>query len=68
MKRQIIIIGGGASGLAAAITAARAGASVTIMEHTIRPGKKLLSTGNGNAILPIWNSPRVPIGEINQSL
>lgn len=47
MKQQIIIIGAGASGLAAGIFAAREGASVTIMEHTARPGKKLLSTGNG---------------------
>lgn len=47
MKQQIIIIGAGASGLAAGISAAREGASVTIMEHTARPGKKLLSTGNG---------------------
>ncbi len=47
MKQQIIIIGAGASGLAAGISAAREGASVTIMEHTARPGKKILSTGNG---------------------
>lgn len=47
MKRQVIIVGGGASGLAAGIQAARLGASVTILEHTSRPGKKLLSTGNG---------------------
>lgn len=31
----------------AAIHAARAGASVTILEHTDRIGKKILSTGNG---------------------
>ncbi len=51
MKQQIIIIGAGASGLAAGISAAREGASVTIMEHTARPGKKLLSTGNGKCNL-----------------
>ena len=33
MKKRIVIIGGGASGLTAAIAAARAGASVTIIEH-----------------------------------
>lgn len=58
MKRQIIIIGGGASGLAAAITAARAGASVTILEHTKRPGKKLLSTGNGKCNLTNLELPQ----------
>ena len=47
MKNQIIIIGGGASGLMAGIAAAREGAEVTILEHMDRVGKKLLSTGNG---------------------
>lgn len=44
---KIVIIGGGASGLVAAIEAARAGAKVTILEHTNKLGKKILSTGNG---------------------
>lgn len=47
MKREGIIIGGGAAGLLAAITAAEAGASITILEHMPRVGKKILSTGNG---------------------
>ncbi|MBE5971909.1 MAG: NAD(P)/FAD-dependent oxidoreductase [Lachnoclostridium sp.] len=47
MKREGIIVGGGAAGLLAAITAAEAGASVTILEHMPRVGKKILSTGNG---------------------
>lgn len=47
MKREGIIIGGGAAGLLAAITAAENGASVTILEHMPRVGKKILSTGNG---------------------
>ncbi|MBP3701683.1 MAG: aminoacetone oxidase family FAD-binding enzyme [Lachnospiraceae bacterium] len=46
-ERRIAIIGGGAAGLAAAITAARRGASVTILEHKDRVGKKILATGNG---------------------
>ncbi len=49
--RKGIIIGGGASGLMAAITAAKQGASVTVLEHTARPGKKILSTGNGKCNL-----------------
>ncbi len=47
MGRQVVIIGGGAAGMTAAITAARAGASVTVLEHMGRVGRKLLSTGNG---------------------
>ncbi len=44
---DIAIIGGGASGLTAAITAARLGCSVCILERLPRVGKKILSTGNG---------------------
>ncbi len=42
-----IVIGGGASGLTAAIAAAENGADVTLIEHTGKLGKKLLNTGNG---------------------
>ncbi len=45
--RDVIVIGAGASGLMAAITAARAGASVLVLNHNSVPGKKILSTGNG---------------------
>ena len=51
MKRKVIIIGGGASGLAAAVCSAREGAAVTIVEHMDRVGKKILSTGNGRCNL-----------------
>lgn len=44
---KIIVIGGGASGMMAAISAARQGADVTILEKNERVGKKILSTGNG---------------------
>ena len=47
MKNNVAIIGGGASGLIAAITAARNGAYVTVFEKNQRVGKKILSTGNG---------------------
>ncbi|MDD3222261.1 MAG: aminoacetone oxidase family FAD-binding enzyme [Clostridia bacterium] len=47
MKADIIVIGGGASGMAAAICAARQGADVLILERMPRIGKKLLATGNG---------------------
>lgn len=45
--KDLIIIGGGASGLTAAITAARKGKKVTILERNNKCGKKLLITGNG---------------------
>lgn len=48
---RVVIIGGGASGLMAAITAARCGARATIVEHMDRVGKKILSTGNGRCNL-----------------
>ena len=44
---KIGIIGAGASGLMAAVCASRLGALVTIFEKNDKPGKKLLSTGNG---------------------
>ncbi|MCR5311606.1 MAG: aminoacetone oxidase family FAD-binding enzyme, partial [Lachnospiraceae bacterium] len=46
MKR-IGIVGGGASGMMAAIKAAGEGASVTLFEKNDKIGKKLLVTGNG---------------------
>ncbi|MBR1852347.1 MAG: aminoacetone oxidase family FAD-binding enzyme [Lachnospiraceae bacterium] len=53
MEQQITIgvIGGGAAGMVAAITAARAGAKVTLLEGGERVGKKLLATGNGKCNL-----------------
>jgi predicted Rossmann fold flavoprotein len=47
MKKHVIIIGGGAAGMIAAISARRQGAWVTILERNPRVGKKLLATGNG---------------------
>lgn len=44
---EIIVVGAGAAGMVAAITAARAGASVLILEHMDTAGKKILATGNG---------------------
>lgn len=51
MKKQIGVIGGGAAGMMAAITAAREGAKVTIFERNDRVGKKILQTGNGKCNL-----------------
>jgi predicted Rossmann fold flavoprotein len=46
-KNHVIVVGGGAAGLVAAISARRLGARVTLLERNPRVGKKLLVTGNG---------------------
>ena len=46
-SNKVIIIGGGAAGLFAAISAAENGAEVTIIEKNDRCGKKLRITGKG---------------------
>lgn len=51
MGNKVVVAGGGASGLVAAIFAARHGAQVTVLEHKDRVGKKLLMTGNGKCNL-----------------
>jgi predicted Rossmann fold flavoprotein len=51
VQQTVGVIGGGASGLAAAIAAAQAGAAVTVLERLPRVGKKLLLTGNGRCNL-----------------
>ncbi len=50
---RVAIVGGGASGFAAAITVARAGVNfqVTIYERLQKPLKKILATGNGRCNL-----------------
>jgi hypothetical protein len=45
--KKIAIIGGGAAGLMAALSAARSGADVTVYEHNSGVGKKILASGNG---------------------
>ena len=45
--RHVIVIGGGAAGMMAAITAAECGARVTLYERNDRMGKKLRITGKG---------------------
>lgn len=47
IHHDLIIVGGGASGLVAAITAKDFGVDVAILEGTDRIGKKILTTGNG---------------------
>lgn len=45
--KKIIVIGGGAAGMLAAITAAREGADVTLIEKNEKLGKKVYITGKG---------------------
>ena len=44
---DVIVVGGGAAGLVAAITAAEAGASVVVLERDLTCGRTILATGNG---------------------
>lgn len=48
---RIAVIGGGAAGMMAAVTAARAGARVTLFEQNERFGRKLRITGKGRCNL-----------------
>ncbi len=47
MSNRIVVVGGGASGMMAAIIAQSRGLEVTLLERNDRVGKKLLATGNG---------------------
>ena len=48
---DIIIVGGGASGLMAAIQASECHMDVLVLEHQKKAGVKILSTGNGRCNL-----------------
>ena len=48
---DIAVVGGGASGMMAAVEAARAGARVVLLEAQQRAGRKLLASGNGRCNL-----------------
>lgn len=50
-KNKIAVIGGGAAGMMAAISAAASGGLVTLFERNERLGKKILATGNGRCNL-----------------
>ena len=46
-EKTVVVIGGGAAGMMAALSAARAGAAVTLFERGERMGRKLRITGKG---------------------
>ena len=50
-ESRVLIIGGGAAGLSAAVAAARLGAAVTLLEGGARVGRKILASGNGRCNL-----------------
>ncbi len=47
MSKQVVVIGAGAAGMMAAISAARNGNKVTVVEKNTRPGRKIMITGKG---------------------
>lgn len=51
MGVTVIVLGGGASGMTAAIAAAERGAEVVLLERQARLGRKLAATGNGRCNL-----------------
>lgn len=46
-RKKVIVVGGGASGMLAALYAARSGAQATLLERNEKLGKKLYITGKG---------------------
>ena len=48
---NVLVIGGGAAGMMAALTAAQQGHRVTVLERQSRVGRKLMATGNGRCNL-----------------
>ena len=51
MKTDVVVIGGGASGLIAALNAAEQGASVLLLDKNAKLGRKLRITGKGRCNL-----------------
>lgn len=60
---KVLVIGGGAAGMAAAIAAASVGDEVTVLERMDRVGKKILATGNGRCNLMNVSPLKYPGGE-----
>ena len=56
MKTEIAVIGGGASGMIAAITARKSGKEVVVLERKDRILKKVLITGNGRCNMTNMNA------------
>lgn len=64
MKKDVIIIGAGASGLMCAIEAGRRGRSVLVLDHAEKPGKKLRLSGGGRCnFTNIYMPPEAYVSE-----
>lgn len=50
-RADVVVVGGGTSGLVSAICSARAGDRVILLEKMNEPGKKILASGNGRCNL-----------------
>jgi predicted Rossmann fold flavoprotein len=62
---DLAVVGGGAAGLACAVTAGRLGRRVTVMERTDRCGNKLTVTGGGKGNFTHAESPRTMAGRFD---
>ncbi len=51
MSHPVVVVGGGAAGMMAALTARQAGAPVTLLERNAKLGRKLYITGKGRCNL-----------------
>ena len=57
-RQRVLVVGAGASGMMAAIQAAKNGAKVTVLEQNDRAGRKLAATGNGRCNFSNVDFPR----------
>ncbi len=62
MKYDVIVIGGGAAGLTAALSASGRGARVLLLEAAGRVGRKILASGNGRCNLANMGPASYPGG------
>ncbi len=69
MTTRVAVIGAGAAGLIAAITAREAGAEVTLVERTSDGGRKILISGGGRCnVLPSVSAPARFVSEASATL
>ena len=58
MSLPVVVLGGGAAGMMAALSAREAGAAVTLLEPNEKLGRKLYITGKGRCNLTNNTTPR----------